>query len=165
MVEILVDEEGYKQYYDKLENLKKSCLANANTLSQSCKDAVGDGWHDNPAYEEAMRISRMIDDDIQKMLDNQKYLKIVKKGNFDKNMVDIGDVLNVKMIYSDNEEEVETIKLTGKYIPNFDFNEISLNSPLGQAIYKKKIGEMCSYSVNGATISVIILKKINISNE
>lgn len=160
MKEILVTEEGYTQFYEKLEKLKIDRLNNAKSISEACNDAVGDGWHDNPAYEEAMRRGRMIEDNIQKMLYEQNNLKIVSNGEKKKDIVDVGDILIARLKYSDNSEDVERIKLTGKYMPNTDLNEISLNSPIGKAIYKKKIGDICSYSVNGVTISIIIQQKI-----
>lgn len=161
MSEILVDKEGYNQFFEKLENLKESSTSNANTLSKSFNDYVGDGWHDNPVYEEAMRKSRMIDDDIQKMLDQQKYLKVVED-DYNDNLVNINDVVEIEYIYSKDDKETEIIKLTGKYIPNTDLEikEITLNSPIGKAMYKKKIGEECSYNVGNNDIKLKIIKRI-----
>lgn len=161
MSEILVDKEGYNQFFEKLENLKESSTSNANTLSKSFNDYVGDGWHDNPVYEEAMRKSRMIDDDIQKMLDQQKYLKVVED-DYNDNLVNINDIVEIEYIYSKDDKETEIIKLTGKYIPNTDLEikEITLNSPIGKAMYKKKIGEECSYNVGNNDIKLKIIKRI-----
>lgn len=161
MSEILVDKEGYNQFFEKLENLKESSTSNANTLSKSFNDYLGDGWHDNPVYEEAMRKSRMIDDDIQKMLDQQKYLKVVEDA-YDDNLVNINDIVEIEYIYSKDDKETEIIKLTGKYIPNTDLEikEITLNSPIGKAMYKKKIGEECSYNVGNNDIKLKIIKRI-----
>lgn len=43
MEEILVDENGYKQYLDEIEKLKKLSLNNSTAGSEAYKDAVGDG--------------------------------------------------------------------------------------------------------------------------
>ena len=163
MDDILVNEEGRQQFYDKLENLKELSTSNANTLSKSYNDYVGDGWHDNPVYEEAMRKNRMIDDDIKKMLIEEKILKIIED-KYDKNVVNIDDIIKIEFIYSQDDREFEIIKLTGKYIPNTDLEikEITLNSPIGRAIYKKKIGEIYSYKVGDNNVSIRIVEKVNV---
>jgi len=49
--------------------------------------------------------------------------------------------------------------LTGKYIPNID-DEITLNSPLGRAIFKKKIDSINEYKVNDKVIKVKLIEKM-----
>lgn len=164
MKEILVDEEGYKQYFELLNDLQRTHTKNAQNGSEAFKDAVGDGWHDNFAFEEAMRTERDIATRINKMLEEQKRLKIIKNFNMDKEIVTINDTIKLHFIYSDNDEEEEIIKLTGKYMPNNSERnkEISLNSPLGQAIFGKKIGSIVNYVVNDKIINVKIICKTNL---
>ena len=59
--------------------------------------------------------------------------------------------------------ETEVITLTGNYIPNTtnEINEISLNSPLGMALFKAKIGTSTSYFVGNSEIFITILEKLN----
>ena len=156
---ILVNEEGKKQFYDKFEEIKNQSTMNANALSKSYNDYVGDGWHDNPLYEEAMRKNRMIDEDIKKMLNEEKYLKVIED-KYEEKLVNINDSLKVEFIYLDGDSEFENIKLTGKYIPNTNLNEITLNSPIGKAIYKKKIGETCIYNVGDKQVKIKIVERI-----
>ncbi|MBP3635178.1 MAG: GreA/GreB family elongation factor [Bacilli bacterium] len=163
MNEILVTEEGYKQFYEKFEDLKNSSLTNANTLSKAYNDYVGDGWHDNPAYEEAMRVNRMIDNNIKTMLEQSKKLKVIND-TYDENLVNINDIVKIEFIYSEDDIENEIIKLTGKFIPNeeLDICEITLNSPIGKAIYKKKIGDICSYDVANKKMKIRIIERVKI---
>ena len=118
MEEILVDENGYKQFFEELKRLEDLSRSNSALGSEVYKDAVGDGWHDNFAFEESMRESRAI---------------------------------------------AEVITLTGNYIPNTtnEINEISLNSPLGKALFKAKIGTSTSYFVGNSEIFITILEKLN----
>ena len=44
-----------------------------------------------------------------------------------------------------------------------DIQEVSINSPVGKAIYGKKIGELCSYSVNNRNMSLLIKSKVDVS--
>jgi len=159
--EILVDNNGYKQFFDELEKLKLKSLSIASSGSESYKDAVGDGWHDNFDFEESMRESRTIASRIERMLLEQNRLKIISKENLDKNFVIIDDIIEIEIIYNENDIDNEIIKLTGKYIPDRD-GEITLNSPLGRSIYKKSVGSINEYKVNDKIIKVQIVQKCNL---
>ena len=160
MEEILVNEEGYLQFLEELESAKNSFSDNARVGGEVLKDAVGDGWHDNFAYDEVMRKEREIVSKIKNLLEVKKHLKVVKVNKCGDNIVNVDDTVELLLRYALDDEEVEVIKLTGKYIPNSDVGEISLNSPLGKAIYKKKIGSKVSYVVNEKKIEVEILRKV-----
>ena len=54
MRDVLVDTEGFNQYYEELNRLKDLSLSIASIGSESYADAVGDGWHDNFAFEDTM---------------------------------------------------------------------------------------------------------------
>ena len=160
---ILLSEEGKKQFYDKLEQIKEKTTKNGNELSKSFNDYVGDGWHDNPLYEEAMRKNRMIDEELKKMLNEEKQIKLIDEDYGDK-FVNINDTIKIEFIYSDDESEAEIIKLTGKYIPNTELEivEITLNSPIGKAILGKKIGKECFYTVDNNKVKLRIIEKVNL---
>ncbi len=162
MEEILVDENGYKQFFEELKKLEELSLSNSSLGSEAYKDAIGDGWHDNFAFEESMRESRAIASRIDDLLAKQQYLKIVDDSDKKEDLVNIGDKVNINIKYSDDDMENEVVTLTGKYIPNTDneANEISLNSPLGKVLYKAKIGTSVSYSVGDSDVYITILKKI-----
>lgn len=164
MEEILVSEEGYQQYLEELERVKNELQENASVGGEVLKEAVGDGWHDNFAYDEVMRTEREIVNKIQRMLEKQKYLKVIKEEKGKEDTVNLNDTLEILFIYDENDQEIEKVKLTGKYIPlndeHLEIKEISLNSPLGKAIYKKKIGETISYLVGKLELKVKIIKKL-----
>ena len=87
-----------------------------------------------------------------------------KKLKEEPNIINIGDTLKVKIIYSEDDIEEITIKLTGNFIPSTDSNiqEITLNSPLGQALYLKDINDKhINYTVNNNKIKIEIIEKIN----
>lgn len=161
MKDLLVDQTGYKQYYEELERLKELSQTIASIGSTSYTDAVGDGWHDNFAFEDTMRESRKIAVRIDKLLEDEQYLKVVERKNIP-NTIDIGDILLIKIIYDINDIEEYTIKLTGKYMPdnNAKIKEISLNSPLGRSIYLKNINDDIYYYVNDKKINIKIKQKL-----
>ena len=155
MKDILVDTDGFNQYYEELNRLKDISLSIASIGSESYVDAVGDGWHDNFAFEDTMRESRKIASRINKMLED-------KKSTSD-DIIDIGDILKIKVIYDIDDIEEYTIKLTGKYMidNNAKIKEVSLNSPIGRSIYLKSINDndICYY-VNDKKIGIKIIKRI-----
>ena len=161
MRDVLIDQIGYNQYCEELKRLKELSLTIASVGSSSYADAVGDGWHDNFAFEESMRESRKIASRINKMLEDEKYLKIVERKNIP-NTIDIGDTLLIEVIYDIDDIEEYTIKLTGKYIPdnNAKIKEISLNSPIGRSIYLKNINDDIYYYVNDKKISIKMKEKL-----
>lgn len=163
MKDVLVDTEGFNQYYEELNRLKDLSLSIASIGSESYADAVGDGWHDNFAFEDTMRESRKIASRINKMLEDEKYLKIVDKKSNSDDIIDIGDILKIKVIYDIDDIEEYTIKLTGKYMidNNAKIKEVSLNSPIGRSIYLKNINDNdIHYYVNDKKIGIKIINKI-----
>ena len=163
MKDVLVDIDGFNQYYEELNRLKDISLSIASIGSESYADAVGDGWHDNFAFEDTMRESRKIASRINKMLEDEKYLKIVDKKSTSDDIIDIGDILKIKVIYDIDDIEEYTIKLTGKYMidNNAKIKEISLNSPIGRSIYLKNINDDdIGYYVNDKKIGIKIIKRI-----
>ena len=162
MKDVLVDTDGFNQYYEELNRLKDLSLSIASIGSESYADAVGDGWHDNFAFEDTMRESRKIASRINKMLEDEKYLKIVDKKSNSDDIIDVGDILKIKVIYDIDDIEEYTIKLTGKYMidNNAKIKEISLNSPIGRSIYLKNINDDIGYYVNDKKISIKIINKI-----
>ena len=162
MKDILVDTDGFNQYYEELNKLKDLSLSIASIGSESYADAVGDGWHDNFAFEDTMRESRKIASRIDKMIEDEKYLKIVDKKRTSDDIIDIGDIIEIRVIYDIDDIEEYTIKLTGKYMIDNDakIKEVSLNSPIGRSIYLKNINDDdIGYYVNDKKISIKIIRR------
>ena len=133
----------------------------ATSGSEAYRDAVGDGWHDNFAYEELMRDEKKVDAQIKKMIDDKKHLKIIDNTLKKDELINIGDVLKIEVIYDDTDVEIFEIKLTGKYLPDLESNiqEISLNSQMGKALFKKNIYKDISYKIHGNLAIIKVLEK------
>ena len=70
------------------------------------------------------------------------------------------------MIFSPDDTEEITFKLvatSGSF--GGKMQEVSINSPLGAAVYKKQIGDTCSYSVNNRNFSVYLKQKLDFTKE
>lgn len=161
MQEILVDINGYNQFIQELDRLQEMSKKNSVLGSEVYQAAVGDGWHDNFAFEESMRESRMIAKRIDDLLEKKEKLKIINDLDKKIELVNLGDTVDVEIKYSDDDIEREIITLTGNYIPNTNnsLNEITLNSPIGKAIFKAKIGTSVSYYVEDNEIFITLISK------
>ncbi len=165
MEEILVDENGYQQYLDEIEKLKKLSLNNLTAGSEAYKDAIGDGWHDNFAFEQAIIEDCNIATKISNLLAKKNLIKVITIQTLKSELINIGDVLVLEIKYADDDIEKVKIKLTGNYYPNTNLDneiqEITLNSPLGKAIYQKNINDKdINYVVQNRKIEIKVIEKI-----
>ena len=153
MSKIYLDKLGYENYLKSLEDIKKEIDDNAKLMSLYVSDdAYGDGWHDNFAYEETMR------------KEAELFQKYNKKKSMLKDIVIVDKEFNgtvslntkVELLFIDD-EEIEEYIITGDINSNIDDNSITINSPLGSAIYGKRVGDKVSYKVGDNTYNVEIL--------
>ena len=72
-----------------------------------------------------------------------------------KDIVNVNDVVSLNLLFAKDDKEFITIRLVGGTSEKDD--EVSLNSPLGKAIYRKKIGDVAMYTVNDKKINVEIV--------
>ena len=107
-----------------------------------------------------------------KVLLTEKEKLLIKKGNdileqiafvenisdMDKVYVNINDIVDFIMVYADDDEEEMTLKLVSGDATTFD-GRLSVLTPLGMAIYGKKIGDTISYKVNNDLVKVKLLSK------
>ena len=161
---IFMDSDGYKELLEKIKNVKESIQKNNLGRKDAFDAGAGDGW-DSPEFEEIERKERMLSGELQRLYDELSRVQIIEKHN-DNETVDIGDTLLVDLIFDEDDKEEFTFKLVGTSGNfNTEIDEVSINSPLGSSVYKKKIGETTSYKVNDNKILVFIKNKLNIMQE
>lgn len=160
-MKIYLNHEGVLQFNKLLEKKKEELLKNSTASSSSIQNAIGDGWHDNFDAEQSLREEYMITHNIEKLLKMKQEIELLEEKRVE-GAVCINDVLKIKIIYDEDDTETSIIKLTGKYLPepNPNYEEITLNSPLGSAIYLKPIPSQTHYEVNERKITVEIKEKI-----
>lgn len=130
---------------------------NSRTKSESYESAIGDGYHDNFAFEEAKRKELVIIKEIEDRRSQISNIEIVKETKY-KDRININDIVKLEIIFSNEDKEDKKYKLVGSYFPKED--EISINSPIGRAIYNKKIGSKVEYLVNNKKVVVKIIDRI-----
>lgn len=161
---IYMDQKGYDEHLRKIEVLKKEIQENNMRRKDAFDAGAGDGW-DSPEFEEIERMNMRLTGELRNMYETLSRIVIIEKHNVQA-VVDIGDIILADMISSSSESNEITFKLVGA-MGRFDseIKEISINSPLGNAVYKKKIGDTCSYSVNNKIFSVLLKQKLDLVKE
>lgn len=164
MEKTIMTKDGYDEQLKVLEKLERSFAENEKRMTESYHNSAGDGAHDNAEFEELLARERMLANQIIKQKERINSIKIIEVEELDEDMVNIGDTLNLELIYAEDDKETITLTLVGAD-GNMNENKISVNSPLGNSLYKKKIGELTSYNVNTNEILVRILEKVNLKEE
>jgi transcription elongation GreA/GreB family factor len=163
---IYIDKQGYEELLKEVETLKEQLNKNNMGRKDAYDAGAGDGW-DSPEFEEIERNERLILGQLQRIYAILEKVEIVEK-NDNNDLVDIGDIIKIEMIYSEDDKEEEIFKLIGgspKFDPKAEIQEISINSPIGKAMYHKSIGSRQTYQVNERTFTIDIIEKINLSKE
>ena len=160
-MKIYLNHEGVLQFNKILEEKKEELLKNSTASSSSIQNASGDFWHDNFDAEQSLREEYMITHNIEKMLKMKEQIELLEDKTIE-GVVCVSDILKITIIYAEDDVETSIIKLTGKYLPepNPNYEEITLNSPLGSAIYLKPIPSQTHYEVNERKITVEKKEKI-----
>ena len=156
---IYLDSDGYQQILKEIKDLNDRLAANGKEKGEAYSGAVGDGWHDNFAFDQANMEERMIVGQLRERYAMLENAVIVEKQQ-NENLIDINDVVVVNMIFGPDDYEEFKFKLVGALTGNnSELQEISINSPLGKSVYRKEIGEKVSYKVENRDFNVEILSK------
>lgn len=158
---IKLNQKGYEEYLQAIAKKEKE-LADLRIYKGTEAIYQGDNWHDNPTLYQVELKEQTLMKEIAEMKHKLQNAELVENLG-DDNLIDIGNVLKIDMIYSNDDKEEEIVKLVATAL-SFDIDsqiqEISVNSPLGKAIYHKKIGEVVTYKVKDKTFTIVIKEKI-----
>lgn len=156
MEKIYLDQDGYDNYLKELDEIREKIRNNSSDISEYMSDdAYGDTWHDNFAYEQAIKKENALFYEYKKKLEGLNYIEIVDVNTL-KECVDIGAVVEIKF---DDESESEFYKITGNTVSTVENGmvAITINSPLGKNIFKKKKNESFKFEVDSQIISGYIV--------
>ena len=155
---LYMSEQGYQELLNEIEDIKKRIVENNKGRKAAFDAGAGDGW-DSPEFEEIERVDNLLTGELRLKQEQLQRVVIVEK-HYDIDSIDIGDIVNSNLIYAPDDVEEFDFKLVAyKGNTRSNITEVSINSPLGKAVYQKKVGETVSYSVNGNEIFVEIKSK------
>ena len=159
---IKLNKQGYEDYLKAIAEKEKQ-LADLRMYKGTDAIFQGDNWHDNPILYQAELQERSLMREIAEMKHKlQNNVEIVENLG-DEEIIDIGDIVKIDMIFSEDDREEEIFKLVAT-TPNLKFGaelqEVSINSPIGNAMYCKKVGEIATYKVQDRTFTLQIKEKV-----
>lgn len=151
---IYVTKEGYQQYLEALKDYKKA-------YAELLKTRVDYGKNSTENYQTGvfdMEAASLIYN-IENMNKTIAQLEIITDENAEEQTVNMGDVVNVQVIGADDIRKVKIIGGVPDILKDNDVVSITINSPMGNAIYKKKIGDVVTYKVRDNEFTAMIISK------
>lgn len=145
--------EGLKKYEDELQNLK---VVKRKEVAQKIKEAREQGdLSENAEYDAAKDEQRDIELRIEELEKLLKNAEVVVEDEIDLDKINIG--CKVKVYDVDEDEEME-FKIVGSTEANSLQNKISNESPVGQALIGKKVGDTVDVETQSGMIQYKVLE-------
>lgn len=145
--------EGLKKYEDELQNLK---VVKRKEVAQKIKEAREQGdLSENAEYDAAKDEQRDIEQRIEELEKLLKNAEVVVEDEIDLDKINIG--CKVKVYDMDEDEEME-FKIVGSTEANSLQNKISNESPVGQALIGKKVGDVVDVETQSGIIQYKVLE-------
>lgn len=165
---IYIDEAGRRKIEAAIDEIQKRIIVNNKSKKDHYyEEGREDGhWYSSGLYEKVCNDKVLTEQihNLRKMLQNAE---IIERGD-NQDLIDIDDTVRIAVSSNDSEDEM-IIKLVGS-MTDIDqaVLEVSINSPLGKAIYHKKVADSFTYLVseafpieNSYENKVTILEKID----
>ena len=144
---------GLKQYEDELQNLK---VAKRKEVAQKIKEAREQGdLSENAEYDAAKDEQRDIELRIEELEKLLKNAEVVVEDEIDLEKINIG--CKVKVLEIDEDEEME-FRIVGSTEANSLQNKISNESPVGQALLGRKVGDVVDVETQVGIIQYKVLE-------
>lgn len=153
-----LDEEGYDKYIEEIKETRKE-LAKIKASKHDAYNATSsNSLGDNFDFEETERLEVMTLGKLKRLVEGLQDIVIVKEEEKKEDTVNLNDCVELSL-YIKEEQEIEKFKLVAYRDANNEdeeYTSISLSSPIGRAIYGRKIGETIPYSVGNDEFKVKI---------
>ena len=149
---------GLKQYEDELHNLK---VVKRKEVAQKIKEAREQGdLSENAEYDAAKDEQRDIELRIEELEKLLKNAEVVVEEEIDLEKINIG--CKVKVYEIEEDEEME-FKIVGSTEANSLQNKISNESPVGQALLGKKVGDVVDVETQVGVVQykVLDIQRVN----
>ena len=144
---------GLKQYEDELQNLK---VVKRKEVAQKIKEAREQGdLSENAEYDAAKDEQRDIELRIEELEKLLKNAEVVVEDEIDLDKINVG--CKVKLLDVEYDEEMEFF-IVGSTEANSLQNKISNESPVGQALIGKKVGDIVDVETQMGTIQYQVLE-------
>ena len=144
---------GLKQYEDELQNLK---VFKRKEVAQKFKEAREQGdLSENAEYDAAKDEQRDIEARIEELEKLLKNAEVVVEDEIDLDKINVGCKVKVKDLEYDEDME---FYIVGSTEANSLQNKISNESPVGQALIGKKVGDVVDVETQVGVIQYEVLE-------
>ena len=144
---------GLKQYEDELQNLK---VFKRKEVAQKIKEAREQGdLSENAEYDAAKDEQRDIEARIEELEKLLKNAEVVVEDEIDLDKINVGCKVKVKDLEYDEDME---FYIVGSPEANSLQNKISNESPVGQALLGKKVGDVVDVETQVGVIQYEVLE-------
>ena len=149
--QVFLTSEGYLELEQELNDLK---LNKRKEVIKAIKEARSHGdLSENSEYDAARDEQAQVEARIQELEFKLEHA-VISDGSSDQ--VSVGSVVTV--VYEDDEDEEVEYKIVGSLEADPFENKISNESPIGKAIFGKKVGEVISVTSPNGSYNVKIVK-------
>ena len=151
--EIFLTPEGLQRLEEELEHLKGTKRREG---AERIKHALSFGdISENSEYDEAKNEQAQVEAKIADIEDTLRYSQIIDEDDITTDIVNVGSVVTLYDIEFD--EEVE-YKIVGSTEANPSKNKISNESPVGNALMGKEVGDIVEVQTPGGVVEFKILE-------
>ena len=150
MEEVILTKEGKEELEKRLEYLKVVKRAEITERIKTARE-FGD-LSENAEYDAAKNEQAMIEGEILEIENKLKYAVIIEAVK--KDAVSLGS----KVDFVDEDGEEYSYEIVGTTEADVELGRISNESPIGNALLGKKVGEIVSVKVPTGTITITVKK-------
>ena len=151
---VFITAEKKREFEEELKYLKNDGRKNAVNKIQEAR-AFGD-LSENAEYDAAKNEQAMIEGEILEIEEKLKHAKVIKDSEIKKGVVSIGSKVE---IFDETYGENMVFEIVGTTEADVDANRISNESPVGNALLGRTVGERVTVQVPAGE-SVMVVKKI-----
>lgn len=160
-----LDIVGYNDYLQRINALEEGLKSFLAKRSTEAKNILLEEQYSSATSADLVRREKAIIEELQKLRKKGNRIQIIERHG-DDTKVDIGDRLLIEIMYAPEDIEAIEVEITATIasVPNKE-NKVSINSPLGRALYGQAIGGIYTYQVDERRMSVQIKQKLLVKDK
>ncbi|HPN37018.1 MAG TPA: GreA/GreB family elongation factor [Melioribacteraceae bacterium] len=153
----IITQRGKRILEEKIIKQKEK-IKEIQSEKEIAYSSSGDGWHDNPGFNNLMLAEEMAIKELKKM-ETELSFSLIFDNNVQNDQVSIGSIVKFKIFYFKTNTEKELIfEIVGNGESDINNKLISYNSPLGLVLLNCKIRDEKIANIPAGKIKINILK-------
>lgn len=164
---IKMTRKGFEELIKELNSKKDERDSLKKAKAIIIKNTPEIDYDENCGLHEVERQISLANSAIKDLNELIKNVIIIEELEMDSDSINIGDTIDANFTFAPDDEEEMRIKLVGGQARTLH-DEVSIASPVGKAIYGRKIGETVYYDANNKSknnVKVRILRKVPNQNQ